>query len=223
MAESLHCLQQFVAAYIGIYGQLDDAIESWPRLPNEWRRFDDHLALLHQYRPAMAALLTLKGRESPESAHSIVANLLYGCAKAKEIAEGTPCPREMLLEVRDCVSELFTPVRQCLELIIQEIEMRQAEGRPPDDGRKVLTDGDRHLEILPGGIRCAGNTVELSGKPLACIRALYEAHHRQLDWQTLRDRVWGRDAYTGNFMSVEKELFEISCQIALMSFVPHFA
>jgi hypothetical protein len=61
-------------------------------------------------------------------------------------------------------------------------------------GRKG--EGPADLDFLPGGIRCGGQTVDLSGKPLACVRALYDAHHRRLHWRTLRDRVWGTDAYT---------------------------
>ena len=51
------------------------------------------------------------------------------------------------------------------------------------------------FEILPGGINFGKATVDLSGKPLACIRELLNAHHHRLDWRTLRDRVWGDDSY----------------------------
>ncbi len=52
------------------------------------------------------------------------------------------------------------------------------------------------LDILPGGIKYGTATVELSGKPLACIRALDDAWQNRLDWGTLRNRVWGEDTYT---------------------------
>jgi hypothetical protein len=52
------------------------------------------------------------------------------------------------------------------------------------------------LEIIPGGIRYGEATVDLSGKPLACIGALLDAHHHRLQWQDLRNWVWGKNAYT---------------------------
>lgn len=52
------------------------------------------------------------------------------------------------------------------------------------------------LEVLPGGIKYGNEIVELSGKPLACIRELVDASQNRLNWNTLRNRVWGEDAYT---------------------------
>lgn len=66
---------------------------------------------------------------------------------------------------------------------------------PPEMGYP----GDQaELQILPGGIACkdaAGKDVDvqLTGKPLACIREINDAHHHQLDWQVLRQRVWGQE------------------------------
>jgi hypothetical protein len=53
------------------------------------------------------------------------------------------------------------------------------------------------LEVIPGGIRYDQVTVDLSGKALACIRELLDAHGHRLDWTKLQDRVWGQDSYTG--------------------------
>jgi hypothetical protein len=52
------------------------------------------------------------------------------------------------------------------------------------------------LEVLPGGIRYGEVTVELSGKPLACISEIVDAHGQRLDAERLRERVWGRESYT---------------------------
>jgi hypothetical protein len=61
--------------------------------------------------------------------------------------------------------------------------------------------GERHLQILPGGIGCkdaAGEdvSVQIGGKTLAIIRELIDAYQEQLDWTKLSQRIWGADAYT---------------------------
>src|SRR5712692_3277893 len=100
MTIALDSLKQFVAAYGGIVALLDAAIRSWPSPPKGWRRYEDYLTQLHQFRHDVAALLTLHGREAPENARGIVANVLGGCAYAKEAMERRPCPVDTLHEVR---------------------------------------------------------------------------------------------------------------------------
>ncbi len=74
-----------------------------------------------------------------------------------------------------------------------EAEARRAvaDAAPPS----LLADGNR-LEITPGGIKYGEAAVDLSGKPLACIRELLDAQDHRLDWRKLQDRVWGQDTYT---------------------------
>lgn len=52
------------------------------------------------------------------------------------------------------------------------------------------------LEVIPGGLRYKGVTVDLSGEPLECIRAFLNSHHRRLSFSQLRDSVWGVGSYT---------------------------
>src|SRR5262249_25671954 len=78
----------------------------------------------------------------------------------------------------------FTPHLPALFL-----EQRQ----PRSEAEAETGDG---LDTTRGGIKYGKTTVDLSGKPLACIRALLDAYDHRLDWQTLRDRVWGQDVYT---------------------------
>jgi hypothetical protein len=193
MTRELDFRKQFAASYSGIVDLLHAAIRCWPRLPDGWDCYDENLRQIYLLRHDLAALLTLRGRETPENARAILANLVSCCANAKESAQRCPCTPDTLRAVLHDVGEAAGPIQQCLALIIQECELKPLASATKSPGS---SNGASELEILPGGIRCDGHTVELGGKPLACLRVLYDAHHRRLDWQTLGDRVWGEDSYT---------------------------
>jgi hypothetical protein len=67
---------------------------------------------------------------------------------------------------------------------------------PTVENQEGPSPSPRSIEVCPGGIRYGQATVDLRGKPLACIKALLDAYDNRLDCRTLKERVWGEGSYT---------------------------
>jgi hypothetical protein len=167
--------KEYVVAYVGIVKLLDAALAAWPKPPQGWDRFDEHLAALEQHRSAVATLLTRFGGWTPADACRIATEVWEWCWRAKVAAGQVPCPREKLWQVRADVGELGLPLRQLADLMDLLLRGKGAPPKPDDD--------------LPWG----GTPEWDSLQPL--IRHLLRyMHGREVaEVAALTDEVWERD------------------------------
>jgi hypothetical protein len=163
---------------------------------------------------ALAALRELEvlGRRSGETCSPLLSDLaalhkgqlvdgwdgMYPCACEALFSFGARVMTELLRFIRRDVSSLafrtpffeLSPPKADHFAALLHAEFSLID-RHADQGRQAAG-----LIIAPGVIKYGDASVDLSGKPLACISAFLDAHDNRLDWRKLRERVWGEDAYT---------------------------
>jgi hypothetical protein len=119
----------FFRTYSDLLKLLDSALAAWPRLPESWDLYDEHLSTLDRHRAAVAALMT---RHGIPDAGTAVANVVQGCAWAKEEVEGRPCPPGRVESACRVVVELRHPLCHLAELVRMDLaEWEEGEGGEP--------------------------------------------------------------------------------------------
>jgi hypothetical protein len=104
-SETLEPFLRFVDAYNGICSLLERAVNEWPRLPEGWEGYKEHLAALDHERPAVVALFICVGHDSPADGRRIVESIIGACARAKAACEASHCPLDKLRDMQDGMRE----------------------------------------------------------------------------------------------------------------------
>jgi hypothetical protein len=148
----------------------------------------------HLAAAQMAHGMYLLVRESAPLTTDDLRRLCAGFTVSPYAHEDTRSLSDRLVAARDKLRDVSIQLPElpnlCGEVEWEAVQAAAIDKTESDDNPPLA------LEVIPGGIRYGRTTVDLSGKPLACIRELLDAHGHRLDWTKLRDRVWGQDSYT---------------------------